>query len=157
MNLKLDEGTATKIYKIASKEIKEILEQRFGKEFFSESITDRVKNIEDVLRIAGKTMNRVIPWKHKTLSKSQKSQNAKALIELITEVYNEGDILDFDNPNQYKYRPYFIKKGGSWVFYYSGFYISFCYGGFGEFFKNQKLSDDAASKFKSIYFDYLPE
>lgn len=49
--LKMDDATAKRLYPEASKEFKEMLELNFGKEFFSQKITDRVKDYKDILNI----------------------------------------------------------------------------------------------------------
>ena len=72
---------------------------------------------------------------------------------------NEGTILDFLNPNQYKYLPWFKKVVGS------GWVLSSCahcsgYGsdaGFGTFYKSEKLALFAGNTFLDIYKEYLPE
>ena len=49
--LELDEQTARRLYPTAAPEFKELLEQNFGKEFFSQKITDRIKDYNDILTI----------------------------------------------------------------------------------------------------------
>ncbi len=52
-SLELDENTARRLYPKASPEFKELLEQNFGKEFFNQKITDRVKGYLDIMDISG--------------------------------------------------------------------------------------------------------
>lgn len=156
--LQIDESQAKKLYKTASKEFKQILHDTFGEAFFSEKITDRIKGIDDVFEELGTTYEQVVPWKNPK-NKKQKSQNALALIQCITEVYNEGVELDWYNPNQPKYYSWFEKKalGGGWVFGccccgYAGADV-----GFSCYFTKEENCKDAVKKFMSIYKDYLPE
>lgn len=153
--LKIEESTARRLYKTADNEFKALLEENFGKEFFNRKITDEISNIYDVLGRLGKTYDEVVPWKNPK-NKAQKSQNALALIQCITEVYNEGTVLDFNDRNQPKYYLWFEKKAHGWVV--DGCGCDFCcaYLGFGCYFKSEALAKDAGDKFLSIFQDYLP-
>lgn len=154
-NVSIDEATARKMYKTADANWKLALEETFGKAFFSEKITDRVNTIADVFEIAGREQDEIIAWK-KPKNKAQRSQNALGLIQMISEVYNEGEVLDFTNSKQRKYYIWWDKSSGSWV-------VFSCYGysvctdaAFGTFFKSEELARDVAKKFQSIFEDYLP-
>ncbi len=50
--LELDENTARRLYPTAQPELKEILEQTFGKAFFSQKIKDLIRNYNDILEIS---------------------------------------------------------------------------------------------------------
>ncbi len=155
--LKLEDVTAKKLYKTADPELKLILEESFGKNFFSQKITDRIKTIDDVLEAAGVTMEEVVPYRNPK-NKKQKSQNAYALIQLISEVLNEDTAFpDFNNLNQYKYYPYFKKsQAGGWVVYHCNYWFDFAFGGFGGYYKTFDLALYAGNQFSDIYNDYLP-
>jgi len=47
--LKIEEETARKLYSTADKELKSILEESFGKDFFNLKIIDRIKDFNDIL------------------------------------------------------------------------------------------------------------
>ena len=51
--LEMDGKTAIKLYPTAAPEFKEMLEQTFGKEHFTQKITDRVRGYLDVLDMCG--------------------------------------------------------------------------------------------------------
>ncbi|MEK7070327.1 MAG: hypothetical protein AAB966_00815 [Patescibacteria group bacterium] len=51
--LELDDSTARRLYATASAEFKTMLEENFGKDFFTEKITDRVRDYRDILNISG--------------------------------------------------------------------------------------------------------
>lgn len=155
--IKIEDTTAKKLYKTASKELKTILEENFGVSFFSDKIIDRIQNFDDVLEELGKTLEEVVPYKNPK-TKAQKFLNALAKIQCITEVYNEGVESDWNNNSQYKYYPWFEKKapGGGWVFD-SCTCFSYAYLGFGCYFTKEENCKDAAKKFIDIYKDYLPE
>lgn len=121
------------------------------------SITERINNIEDVLKIVGKSYDEVVRYKN-PINKSQRAENARNLIECITEAYNEGVKFDWTNSSQYKYYPYFEKKAhGWWVLRHVAYGCTFAYVGFGFYFATEQLARDAVSKFMDIYIDYLPE
>jgi len=70
-NLQINKETAKKIYPTAPTEIKLILEQTFGKGFFSENIMDKVKSVEDAISVLGDSheevveLNKLVRNKHK--------------------------------------------------------------------------------------------
>lgn len=154
--LKLTDQEARSIYKTADASFKKLLESNWSKEFFSEKITDRIKNFDDVLEIIGERYNDVIPWINPK-NKDQEAQNALAKIQCITRAYNEGTELDWTNHSQYKYYPWFEKKCGEWSVLVVGYDFTFAGLGSGCYFKSRELAEDAAKKFIEIYKDYLPK
>lgn len=155
--LKIEESTARKLYKEANSELKTILEESFGKEFFSQKITDIVKTWQDILNITGLENEDILPYS-KPVSKGQRSLNAIAKIQKISEVLNEGWKPDFTNRKEYKYYPYFERNSAGWSVH-SGFTYDCCHAvtGFGFYFKSSELALYAGSQFIDIYRDYLPE
>lgn len=155
--LKLSDNKAKELYKTASSELKEILEETFGKEFFiPKKITDIIKTIEDVYDNLG--IIRELPYKRPT-TKQQRSLNAIYDIQNITKCLNEDDTFpNFNDGNQYKYYPYFVLTvlGGvvdSWSYYGD----SYAHVGFGFCFKTSDLALFAGKQFITIYKDYFPE
>lgn len=153
--LRLEESTAKKLYKTADADFKVILEESFGKEFFSTKITDRIKTWKDVLMEACLEEEDVIPFS-RPKNKKQRAINAFAKIQLISEVLNEGKEMDFTNRNSYKYYPYFERTASGWVVNYSC--GSYCYSilGFGLTYSTNELALYAGNQFLEIYKDYLP-
>jgi hypothetical protein len=152
--LKISEDKALNLYKDASKELKEILEDSFGKEFFKpKSITDRIKTIEDVFEELGEDYNDYIPPFPKAKTKEEKSCNAQMLLFKIAKVYNEGTILDWKDSNQPKYFNYKYFSGGSCLVD-SLSWNTYCSYSAGLFYKSKSLSEDSYNKFKNIYNDY---
>lgn len=154
--IKLEDSTARQIYKTAAPELKRILEESFPKGFFSTKITDRIDDFSDILKELGKTLDEVIPWKNPK-TKEQKSQNALAKIQCITEVYNERVQIDFNNDNQRKWYLWWERKSSGWVLDWVSCICSFALVGFGCYFTSEENARDAANKFKDIFIDYLPE
>jgi len=103
--LKLSENKALELYKTGSEELKQILEESFGQEFFKpKSIIDRIKTINDVFGELGEDYNDYIPPYPNPKNKEQKACNAQMLLFKIVKAYNEDTVLDWKNQNQCKYR-----------------------------------------------------
>ena len=111
-NLQMDDATARKIYPTAAPELKLILEDTFGKAFFSQDITDRVRTMEDVYRESGKTYADIA----KVGDTPDEIGYKKA--KLIMKVMNEDWVADYDNDKQTKYELRWIKnKNGRFSFH----------------------------------------
>lgn len=139
---------------------KKTLKKVFPEYETKKTIINRIKTIDDVLNELGLEYDEIVPWK-KPKNKAQKSQNALALLQCVSQCYNEGTKLDFLDTNQQKWFNYFEKKSrGGWFFDGSGCYgYCYCYScvPFALLFKSKELAEDAAKKFKDLYIDYLPE
>jgi len=149
--LKLDDNTARKLYPKAIPEFKTILEQSWPAGFFTQKITERVKTFDDILAISGRTMASLIN------PDDRPDDIARKQIELIAEVYNEGDQLDPLNTKQIKYYPWFeITPGSGFGLSYGDFdgWISGSHVGARLCFKNSSLAIDAGKKFIEIYATY---
>ena len=121
------------------------------------NIKREIKTIEDILKKLDKKLSDIVPWKTPK-NKAQKSQNAFALIQAITEVYNEGYKFNWNNSNEYKYYPWFRKDAhGGWALHSVSYHFACAGNGFGSYFKSEELARDVANKFIDIYIDYLPE
>lgn len=153
--LKISDSKALELYKTANKELKEILEETFTKEFFEpKDIMKVVKNFDDILRISGKKLEDIHPFKNPRTNK-QKSQNAFARILLIEEVLNEGWIPDWNNKNEYKYYPYFeFRAHVGWVFCLCRRYYCVSFGSV-AYFKNSNLAIFAGKIFIEDYKEFL--
>ena len=102
--LQINEKNAKRLYKTASEEFKQTLEDTFGKDFFTGKIADRIKTYKDacdelclepvdiqVMKSVGFTDDEITYRKIKT----------------ITEVLNEGWKPNWSNRDQKKWIPYF--------------------------------------------------
>jgi hypothetical protein len=143
---------AVKTYPTADNSGKQILKGLFGEKIFNQKITERVKTFDDVLSIAGKTMEDM------TRGCVDEQEVANRKVKLIAEVYNEGEVLDPMNTKQVKYYPWFEITPGS------GFGLSydFCdsWGSNADVgvrlcFKSSELAVDAGKKFTEIYASLL--
>ena len=154
--LKISEQDAKRYYPTASDEFRTVLETTFGKEFFSEKITDKIKSWNDVILELG-VGNVILPYsENMVLTKQQKSINALYKIQCITKVLNEGWESDFSNSNEDKYYPWFEYKKSGWslasVFYG---YVD-AHFPFGCYYKTKQLAEHSVKFFIDIYKEYLP-
>ena len=156
--IKLELETAKSMYKTASPEFKILLEENFGKKVLANKVSERVSDFDDILSELDKTMEDVIPWKGKSLTKNQISLNAASQIQAITEVYNQGEELDWTNTSQPKYYIWWEKKAhGGWVLCgVNGSHYRALLGS-GMYFVRREDAQDAANKFKDIFVAYLPK
>lgn len=143
--LQMDENTARRLYPNAAKEFKEMLDQNFGKGFFSMNIMERVNNFDDILSISGKTMA--------DLQKAGDTEDEVAYkqIKLIAEVYNEGTVLNALDTSQYKYYPWHKVSGSGLSCGDCAGWHSFSNVGVRLCFKSAAHAVDAGKKFIDIY------
>lgn len=148
--IEIDRALALKTFNAAPADgkvwLKKVLGDALGK------ITDRVKNFDDILAIAGTTMEEL------TAGCRTPREIADRQVVLIAEVYNEGDVLDPMNTNQYKYYPWFRITPGSGFglsCYYYDTWSSLSYVGVRHCYKNSDLAIDAGEKFTEIYANLL--
>lgn len=140
---------------MAYKIIQQKIAQLKKKKFLIVDIRERVQTFDDILRISGRKIEDIILFPEPK-NKTQLSTNAGEKIKLISEVYNEGFIFNWDDSNQYKYIPYFERKGSVWVFRYS-YWATDAYCGAGFWYASSDLAEDAGRKFIEIYREWLPE
>ncbi len=146
--LQINPLKARQLYPTATAEFKAMLEDTFGKEFFSQSIIDRVKDFNDILTISGITLDKLIS------SNDTRDEAAYKKAKLIAKVYNEGEELDPYNTNQYKYYPWHKILPGVGLSYFDyDFWFSRSTVGVRLCFKSAALAVDAGKKFLDIYTD----
>ncbi len=112
-SLSLTDKEARDFYATGNEALKSKLAETFGSGFFSQKITDRIGDFNDILAISGRTMESI------ARDGDTPDEVAYKQAKLIAEVYNEGTVLDPNNKNQYKYYPWFEITPGS------GFGLSF--------------------------------
>jgi hypothetical protein len=155
--IKLSEKNARDIYPSAAQPLKTILEDSFGKEFFSQKITDRVKTFSDACSVLGVNPDHLafegIPGE---LQKDEQSIRAYAMLILVARSLNEGWKPDWTNHSQYKYYPWFTMESGSGLAYNDCAYR--CSGsGVGSrlCFKSRELAEYAGKQFRDLYNQYM--
>jgi len=152
--LQIDEKNARTFYKEASKAFKAALEDTFGKEFFSEKITDRIKTFEDACAKLGLLPEQVIPGFGVTISKDE---IAYRKLKIIAEALNEGWKPDWTDSNQYKYFPWLEYSRSASGLVYSCTYYSFTSTFIGSrlCFKSKELALYIGEQFIDLYNEYL--
>jgi len=152
--VQIEESKARSMYKTASREFKQLLEDTFGKEFFSGSVINRIKSYEDACTELGEE-----PLNKSEMIKSGFTQDEidYRKLKTITKAYNEGWVADYNNSDQKKWCPWFnfspsgVRFGGS-VYYYSYAYAGraarLC-------FKDEATSDAAGKQHTELYSKFI--
>lgn len=149
-NLQIDDATARKIYPTAAQELKTILEDTFGKAFFSQDICDRVNSMEDVYRESGKTYADI------ALAGLTPDEIGYRKAKLIFAVMNEGWVPDYNDSNQDKYELRWIKNktgGFSCDDYYC--WVAYTFAGARLTAKNGKIANHIGKCFEKEFNEFL--
>lgn len=157
-SLQIDENKAYSLYRTASPEFKQALEDTFGKEFFSRSITDRVKSYEDACAVLDIDPRGSMPDTSECPAEDRKAYVAFHKLVIIVRALNEGWRPDWADTNQAKWFLWWYTKGSAGLAYAYSHYTPTSAGatvGSRLCFKSKALADYAAENFKSIYEDYL--
>ena len=153
--LQIEESKARSIYKTASSELKIMLEDTFGKEFFSHKVTDRIKTYKDACTELG-----ITPIDENVLLNNgfTKDEIAYRKIKTITEALNEGWKPNWNDENQKKWIPWFYPNSSSgFVFYDTCYCYSYARAGTGLrlCFKSDELATYAGKQFVEIYKEFI--
>lgn len=114
--LKLSDGKARELYNTGSSEVKSILEESFGKEFFSMKIIDRIKTFEDARDETGRPD---VPDFSMLPDDLRKHFEALYKMIVIIEALNEGWTPNWDDNDECKYYPWFATYTSSFAFDFS--------------------------------------
>lgn len=154
--LQISEQKARELYKSGSGELRSILEESFGKDFFSQKITDRVKTYEDACREL--SMN---PLDENKLMKLGLTKHDIAYQKLVTiaKSLNEGWVPNVCDNSVYRWYPWFVTNGSPSSF---AVYDSFCAyanasAGSGSrlCFKNKELSEYCGKQFIELWKQFI--
>ncbi|MFH1121771.1 MAG: hypothetical protein V1775_18265 [Bacteroidota bacterium] len=152
--LQIDENNARKLYKTGAPEFKITLEDTFGKEFFSQSVIDRVKSYEDACREIGEEpVNEVLL---KVAGFTDDEINYRKL-KSITKALNEGWKPDWDDSNERKWFPWFTMSSSGFAFFVAYYYYSCTAAGGGArlCFKSSELAEYAGRQFSQTYKGFM--
>ena len=109
-------------------------------------ITDQVKTFDDVLSIAGTTLEQLIHPSDTT------DEAAYKKVKLIAKVLNEGWQPNWKDSDEYKYYPWFDLSSGSGLAYHGYDYnFSNSFVGSRLCFKSRELAKYAGTRFIDIY------
>lgn len=154
--LQISEQKARELYKSGSGELRSILEESFGKDFFSQKITDRVKTYEDACREL--SMN---PLDENKLMKLGLTKHDIAYQKLVTiaKSLNEGWVPNVCDNSVYRWYPWFVTNGSpsSFAFDGSDCGIAFADAGSGSrlCFKNKELSEYCGKQFIELWKQFI--
>lgn len=154
--LQISEQKARELYKSGSGELISILEKSFGKDFFSQKITDRVKTYEDACREL--SMN---PLDENKLMKLGLTKHDIAYQKLVTiaKSLNEGWVPDVCDNSVYRWYPWFVTNGSpsSFAFNDSYYVIADADAGSGSrlCFKNKELSEYCGKQFIELWKQFI--
>lgn len=154
--LQISEQKARELYKSGSGELRSILEESFGKDFFSQKITDRVKTYEDACREL--SMN---PLDENKLMKLGLTKHDIAYQKLVTiaKSLNEGWVPDVCDNSVYRWYPWFVTNGSpsSFAFDVSHYVNAYAFAGSGSrlCFKNKELSEYSGKQFIELWKQFI--
>ena len=154
--LQISEQKARELYKSGSGELRSILEESFGKDFFSQKITDRVKTYEDACREL--SMN---PLDENKLMKLGLTKHDIAYQKLVTiaKSLNEGWVPNVCDNSVYRWYPWFVTNGSpsSFAFYVSDSDFADASAGSGSrlCFKNKELSEYCGKQFIELWKQFI--
>lgn len=150
--LQLSDQEARRLYKTATPEWKEVLENNYGKEFFNQNIIDRIDGWEDMLAETGRPDVPEFSDVPEDLRPFFKGVYENVV---MVEAYNEGEKMDIYNSDKPRYYPYFRTNGSpsSFAFYVSDCVCSGASAGSGSrlALKDQALSDHVGTKHIDIW------
>ena len=152
--LQLDEISARSLYKTSFPEFKIVLENSFGKDFFNEKITDRIKTYQDSCKDLD---TEPISDDYFQDSGLTEDEIAFRKIKAITKSLNEGWKPDWNNSNEKKWYPWFKLSSGGFVFDDAGYCCSVAGAGHGSrlCFKSEELAEYAGKQFIDIWIDII--
>lgn len=155
--LKIDGNKARILYPTATPEFKEMLIDSFGKEFFSQKITDRIKSYEDACADLGLDPED-LPFKNPKNNR-QEADNAFHMLDVITESLLEGKKLDWEDSDQRKWYPVFNNySSGSGFRFLGSNYVwshSLADGGARLCVDTQEKADYSGNQFLPIWNKFL--
>jgi hypothetical protein len=115
--IKLSESSAREIYPGASNEWKKLLDDSFGKNFFNQKITDRVRTFQDACVALGIKGPDFTVDNINGIEKDFVSIEAYTKLIIITRALNEGWKPNWKDSNEGKYYPWFDLSSGSGLSY----------------------------------------
>jgi hypothetical protein len=147
--LMIDEKDARKLYPSASTEWKTTLESTFGKEFFSQKITDRVKTFADACEVLDIDPDDVIH------SADEADDQAYKQLKIVARALNEGWEPNYNDTNQRKWYPWFYLNEPGFRLNVCNCVYSRANVGARLVFKSEELARYAATQFQGLYSNYL--
>lgn len=157
-SLQIDENKAYTLYRTATPELKQALEDTFGREFFSRAITDRVKSYEDACAVLGIDPHGSMPDTSECPAEGRRAYIAFHKLVVIIRALNEGWRPDWAGTDQPKWFLWWYTEGNAGLAYAASYRApspAAAILGSHLCFKSEALANYAAKTFKSLYEDYL--
>lgn len=150
--IEITKQSALAAHRDADSKGRKLLETLFGKEFFNQKITDRVKTFEDACEVLGfDPVKFEIDGDFDALTIS-----AYRKLIVVARALNEGWEPDWTNSGEYKYYPYFKASSGSGLSYGDCDHgYSYATVGSRLCFKTSELARYAGTQFIDLYNDYF--
>lgn len=154
--LQISEQKARELYKSGSSELKSILEESFGKDFFSQKITDRVKTYEDACHELSTS-----PLDENKLMELGLTKHDIAYQKLTTiiKALNEGWVPDVCDDRVYRWYPWFNTNGSPSSFAFDGSVCddAIAHAGSGSrlCLKNKELSEYCGKQFIDLWKQFI--
>ena len=156
--LKIDSDKAKQLYPTATPEFKEMLNDTFGKAFFSQKITDRVKTFEDACKVLGINSPHgigIISFDGAFSRKDMDSIEAYGTLIIVARALNGGWKPNWNDKSEGKYHPYFNMSSDGFSGVGCDGWITRTFVGSRLCFKSRELAEYAGKQFASIYKDFL--
>ena len=153
-HLQIDEKNARQLYPTASAEFKTMLEDTFGKEFFSQKITARIKTYEDACHEIGEQPIDAAQLKSQGFTDDEVYYRK---LKTITKALNEGWKADYNDGDQKKWFPWFYASSSGFAFYATAYHYSNPDAGNAVriCFKSDELATYAGQQFTELYKGFI--
>ena len=154
--LPLSEQKARELYRSGSKELKTVLEESFGKGFFSQDVTERVKTYLDACHELGRE-----PLDEEKLLELGLTEHdiAYQKLTIVTEALNEGQKLNACDANVKRWYPWFKPNGSPSSFAFGASVCDVACAGAGSgsrlCLKSEKLSDYCGKQFIDLWKQFI--
>lgn len=153
--LQINKANALKAFNKAGTEVKELLTALFGKETFSQKVTDRVKTFEDACNELGIDPNRILHLGNEHHRQDIVSLNAYQKLIIIARALNEGWTPDWTDRSQYKYYPWLEYSGSGFSGTDCDISSSAAAVGSRLCFKSVELAKYAGTQFEKEYNEFF--
>jgi hypothetical protein len=154
--IEITENTARMLYKTATPEFKAALEDTYGKEFFQQGLPEVINDFVDILEATGNTC---VPDFSDLPERYRDHFKKYFKVVIMVEAYNRGQKMDIYDEDTLRHYPYFKTNGSPSGFAFRGsgcdYAIALAGSGSRLSFREEKHSDDAGTKFKQIFQEYL--
>jgi hypothetical protein len=144
------------LYSIAPDKGKQILESAYGKEFFSQKITDRVKTVEDAIDILGEQPENIkMLLAYNGIDKDMIAAQTFIKLTLIARALNQDWKADWTDSNQTKWFPWFEHSASGFRFDGSGYGGTIARTPSRLCFASSELAAYAGKQFIDLYNQFL--